>query len=103
MSSQDETRFITSNTIYAMSEHYSDIWDDFLLSKKRVWTEADLEGATFGTTMSKIFKPAYDKAYEGCVDALDDGRAVADEMSSALSICARNWLRAEQASTVKYR
>ncbi|MEV1170466.1 hypothetical protein [Nonomuraea sp. NPDC049784] len=103
MSSREETRFITSNTIYAMSEQYSDIWDDFLLSKKRVWLEADLDDATFGKTMSKIFKSAYDKAYEGCIDALDDGRVVAEDMSSALSTCARNWLRAEQASTVKYR
>ncbi|MEV0380493.1 hypothetical protein [Nonomuraea sp. NPDC050643] len=86
-----------------MSEHYGDIWDDFLLSKKRVWLEADLDEATFGKTMSELFKSAYDKAYEGCVDALDDGREVADGMAGALSTCARNWLRAEQASTVTYR
>lgn len=103
MSSQEETRFITSNTINAMSEHYNDIWDDFLLSKKRVWLEADLDESALGTTMSQIFKPAYDKAYEGCVDALDYGRLAAEEMSGALSICGRNWRRAEQASEVKYR
>jgi hypothetical protein len=103
MSSQEEARFITSKTIYAMSGHYSDIWDDFLLSKKRVWLEADLDDATFGVTLSKIFKSAYDKAYEGCIDALDDGREAAGDMSGALSTCARNWVRAEQASTVTYR
>ncbi|MFD1536334.1 hypothetical protein [Nonomuraea guangzhouensis] len=86
-----------------MSERYGDVWDDFLLSKKRVWLEADLDDATFGVTLSKIFKSAYDKAYEGCVDALDDGREAAGNMSGALSTCARNWQRAEQASTVTYR
>jgi hypothetical protein len=103
MSSQEEARFITSKTIYAMSEQYSNIWDGFLLSKKHVWLAADLEDATFGKTLSAIFKSAYDKAYEGCIGALDDGRGAADDMSGALSICARNWHRAEQESTVKYR
>lgn len=103
MASPQEPKFITSRTIKEMGEHYNDIWSDILSCGDRVYPDTELGEGTLGALMGQILGPAYNKAQMGCHDALQDGALASLGIRGALSACAGNWRRAEEASIVDYR
>ncbi|MET7328063.1 hypothetical protein [Nonomuraea sp. NPDC005650] len=101
MSTQQETRVITSRVIAAMGERYGDVWSGFMKSGDRVY-DTDLDGA-LGTLMGRVLGPAYETAQRGCQEALQGGAIASLGISDSLSVCAANWRTAERASIVEYR
>ncbi|MEV4113742.1 hypothetical protein [Nonomuraea sp. NPDC049695] len=102
MSTSQETKVITSVVIDNISERYSDVWGGFLQSGERAY-DVDIDDGSLGTIMSRVIGPAYETAWRGFRQALDDGSIAAHGISEALSTCAANWRAAEQASIVEYR
>ncbi|MFF4617902.1 hypothetical protein [Nonomuraea jabiensis] len=102
MSTQQETRVITSRVITAMGERYNDVWAAFMKSGDRVY-DTDLGDGTLGTILGRVLGLPYETAQRGCAETLRGGAIASRGISDSLATCAANWRTAEQASIVEYR